>query len=286
MRSLRRALGLVAALSAGGGACASRASGSEDGGAPVDGSEGDGPRGGDGGEQPDAASGPDAARPAGIDFSIWSLQLPTGSGTSPTTIAPAKLMAGYSDAYFYVAADGGQAFMDPATGITTSGSQHCRTEMREDAPGGAQASWAATGTNVMRVVGSVQQVGGGAKGHVTVAQVFNGSDSIPLCELEYSTSKGGFVLLYEEAKGGGTTIDLGTPIALGAKYAFALSLSQGVLTVTVDDKQVYSHTPSAAIAAKRFYFKVGDYDQTASAGPISTTPYSIVEAYGVDVVHE
>ena len=66
-----------------------------------------------------------------MDFSIWSLQEPSGSGTSPTTISPSQLVAGYSDAYFYKAADGGQAFMDTKTGITTPGSTHCRPELRE-----------------------------------------------------------------------------------------------------------------------------------------------------------
>jgi hypothetical protein len=53
-----------------------------------------------------------ATQNATIDFSIWSLQEPSGSGTSPTTISPSQLVAGYSDAYFHKAADGGQVFMD------------------------------------------------------------------------------------------------------------------------------------------------------------------------------
>jgi hypothetical protein len=231
----------------------------------------------------DAAS--DGGPAAAIDFSIWSLQLPTGSGTSPTTIPPSALVAGYADAYFYVAPDGGRAFMDPMTGITTPGSQHCRTELREDTSDGQQAAWASTGTNTLTVSGAVVQVGGGASGHVTVGQVFDGT-GFPLAELQYSTSRGGFELLYEEAKGAGTTIDLKTPVALGARYTFALGLSQGVLTVAIDGQQVYTHTVSAAIAAGSFYFKLGDYDQTATAGPITAVPYTIVEAYAATVVHQ
>jgi hypothetical protein len=236
----------------------------------------------------DARSRPaDAATtPSGIDLSIWSLQLPTGAGTSPTTIPPDALVAGYTDAYFYIATDGGRAFMDPMTGITTAGSKHCRTELREDTSGGQQAAWASTGTNTLTVSGMVVQVGGGASGNVTVGQVFNGTDSIPLAELQYSTSRGGFQLLYEEAKGAGTTIDLKTPVALGARYTFALELSQGVLTVALNGQQVHTHAISAAIAAKRFYFKLGDYDQTATAGPITAVPYTIVEAYAATVVHQ
>ena len=221
-----------------------------------------------------------------IDYSIWTLQLPIGSGTSPTTISSAQLLVGYSDPYFYLAADGGQTFMDPATGTTTSGSQHCRSEMREAVAGGAQAAWSSSGINTMTVSGKVLKVGGGSAGDVTVGQVFNGTDSIPLCELSYSNSLGGFAMLYEEAKGGGKKTDLKTPVAPGTRYGFTLALSGGVLTVSINGKQVHSQTPSAGTLAKKFYFKFGAYDQTASAGAVSTTPYTVIETYSAAVVHK
>jgi hypothetical protein len=228
---------------------------------------------------------PEHPLPLPIDLSIWQLQLPIGSGTTPTTISAVELVTGFSDAYFYRSLDGGQVFMDPATGITTSGSQHCRTELREMTPDGRAAAWPSTGTNTLNVAGRILQVGGGASGHVTVGQVFNGTDSIPLAELEYSTKAGGFQLLYEEQKGGGTTTDLKAPVALGAPYSFTLELSRGVLTVGIGGKALYTKTPSAAVAAKTFYFKTGNYDQTATAGPISSTPYTIVEVVALDVTH-
>jgi hypothetical protein len=220
-----------------------------------------------------------------IDFSIWSLQEPSGSGTSPTTISPGQLVAGYSDAYFYQAADGGQAFMDTQTGITTPGSTHCRTELRELTSSGAHAAWAPSGTNTMDIAGQVTLLGGGSSGKVTVGQVYNSNDSIPLCELMYSGSVGGFVLHYEEAKGAGTDVDLQTPVALNTPYSFQLSLTNDVLTVSINGTQVYSHTPSSSILSKEFYFKCGNYDQSTSAGAVTTTPYTIVENYSINVVH-
>jgi hypothetical protein len=56
--------------------------------------------------------------------------------------------------------------------------------------------------------------------------------------------------------------------------------------VTIDGKQVYTHTPSAGILANKFYFKLGNYDQSTSAGTPTTIPHSIVEVYKVDLVHE
>jgi alginate lyase len=221
-----------------------------------------------------------------IDLSMWYLELPTGTGTSPTTIPASQLAAGFSDAYFYLGADGGQVFMDPATGITTPGSVHCRSELHETDSSGKGAEWTSSGTNTMTVSGTVLKVGGGSSGDVTIAQVFNDTDSITLCELQYNVGRGGLELFYEESKGNGGETDLKTPIALGSPYTFTLDFSSGVLTVTVNGKQVYSHTPSSAVSGNNFFFKVGNYDQTASAGPISTTPYTIVEDYSVDVVHE
>jgi hypothetical protein len=232
-----------------------------------------------------AAGGGPTSKP--IDYSIWVLQLPTGSGNSPTTISSKGLLDGYQSAYFYPSASsGGQVFMSPQTGITTSGSQHCRTEMRESVAGGGQAAWASTGTNTLTVEGKVTKVGGGTSGTVAVGQVFIGTDSIPLFELMYSNGAGGFKGLYEEAKGGGTVYDLKTKVALNERYTYTLELTKGQLTVSVNGKQVYTRTPSAATLAKKFYFKFGNYDQTATAGAISTTPYTVVEVYKAEVVHK
>jgi len=221
-----------------------------------------------------------------IDYSIWVLQLPIGPTNSPTTITSKQLLAGFKNEYFYPADDGGRIFMDPETGTTTSGSQHCRSEMRESTSSGGEAAWASSGTNIITVTGKVLKVGGGTSGNVTVGQLFNGTDSIPLIELEYNTGKAGFQLLYEEAKGGGSTTNLNTKVALNTQYTFTLSLTKGVATVNINGKDVYTKTPSAGILAKKFYFKFGAYDQSASLGPESTTPYTIVEAYSADVVHE
>jgi hypothetical protein len=226
----------------------------------------------------DIAAGQDGGPAPAIDYSIWQLQLPIGSGTSPTTVPPNQLAA-FSNAYFYRADDGGQIFMDPATGVTTSGSVHPRTELREMSPAGAGAAWPSDAINTMTVTGKV------LKGsNVTIAQVFNGPPSIPLAELQYSS--GGFTLFYEEAKGQGRSTGLGNAVPLNTKYTFAMALSKGVLSVSINGKQVYTHTPSAGILASKFYFKVGNYDQTSTRGAVSTAAHSIVEAYSVVVVHQ
>jgi len=220
---------------------------------------------------------------ASIDYQIWSLQQPDGS-----TISSSSLVSGYSSKYFYAVPDGGQAFMDPKTGTTTSGSSHPRSEMREQQSAGGNAAWSWSGTNTMTNQAAVTLQGGGSSGSTTIGQLFNSTDSIPLVELEYTAtpnSKGGnFKILYEEAKGAGTYTELSTKAALGAKFTYQLALSGGTATVSVNGSQVFSKKPS--FSGKTFYFKCGNYDQTAASGSVSTTPYTIVELYSVSVVHK
>jgi hypothetical protein len=217
-----------------------------------------------------------------IDFRIWSLQLPTGSGTSPTTISSSQLLAGYTSPYFYKATDGGYMFMSPQAGVTTPGSQHTRTEMRENSPGGGQASWPSTGTNEMSVTGKVHKVGG----TVAIGQLFIGTDSIPLCELFYIGSTNQFQLLYEEAKGAGENIKLNTGTPLNTMYTFKLALNNGQLIVTINDKVAYTRRPGAGTLGKRFYFKVGNYEQRSVRGTPTTTPFTVVQVYKAEVVHK
>jgi hypothetical protein len=236
---------------------------------------GDGGVGGSTGSAGGAAKGP-------IDYSMWQLELPIGNG-SPTTVPPKTLLAGFSNAYFFAAPDGGQMFMDPEHGVAFSGSVHPRSEMRETQPDGSEAMWTSSGTNTMTVTGKVTLLSGGNSGSATIAQVFV-ADSNTLCELQYNGS--GMKLFYEESKGNGESpVDLKTSIPMNTKYTFILGYSKGLLTVNLNGKQVYSRTPSSAVSGKKFFFKFGNYDQTASPGTPNTTPYTDVEVYSVDVTH-
>jgi hypothetical protein len=173
-------------------------------------------------------------------------------------------------------------FMDPKQGVTTSGSTRCRSELREQKLEGGNAAWPSNGTHSMTVEGKVVKRGSGS---IAVAQLFNSTDSIPLCELQYTTGNK-LMLLYEEAKGAATMYNMNTTVALDTRYSFSLAMVDGQLIVGINGKQVFTKTPSAGIRDNDFYFKVGNYDQSTSRGTPDTTPYSIVEVYKVDVVHD
>lgn len=212
-----------------------------------------------------------AVTPGGnIDWSPWSLQEPDGQTRTN--------LKAYKDSYFYPHGSY-QAFMDTMTGTTTSGSLHPRCELRET------ATWLASGQNALTVTGRVTQLGSGASGKTTVGQVFNADGAIPLAELIYQGSSK-FEVLYEEAKGAGTYTQTNVSVALGADYTYELSLSAGQLTVTINGTKVLTMTPSAAVANNHFYFKAGDYDQTATAGATSTVPYTIVESSAIQITHQ
>ena len=84
----------------------------------------------------------------------------------------------------------------------------------------------------------------------------------------------------------GDTFDMNTSVPLNARYTFSLEMLDGKLRVTINGKEVYTRTPSAGILDNKFYFKAGNYDQSAVAGTPDKTPYSIVATYSVTVEHD
>jgi Alginate lyase len=198
-----------------------------------------------------------------INWSPWSLQLPDNTTANPDST---------SNAWFY--RDGSfQAFMDPKTGTTTSGSVHCRTELHEN------ANWSSSGTNTLSATVKVTKIG---SGKTTIAQVFS-NNAHTLLELEYGT--GGFTAFYEEAKGAGSSTDIGHAVGLGSTFTYKVAFSGQTLTVTINGATAWTKVPSSAGSSGTFYFKAGNYDQSATSGPVSTTAYSIVEFSALSVSH-
>ncbi len=210
------------------------------------------------------------------NLSGWELQLPIGSTDNPQRV---ENPTSFSDAYFYVDTDGALTFMDPRTGVTTSGSLHPRSELRE-----LTAGWSPTGTNTMTATVAVMRV----PSTVTIAQIFQAPNapSKPLCELQYEA--GGHVVLFVEKSNeggqGGSTYDVGT-VTDGAKFTYAISLSKSEIAIGINTKTSTFSLPSS-FEGEHFYFKWGAYDQTASAGKTATTPGTVVKFYVHEVVHK
>ena len=165
--------------------------------------------------------------------------------------------------------------MDPTIGWTTSGSQHPRTELRED------ATWATSGTNIVDATVAVTQV----PDHTTIGQIFQGSGpSKPLCELQV-TAGGTVNLLLENTNQGGNATDhkVGT-VTIGKQFTYEMQLKGTTITVKINGVAT-SFTMDSSFDGETFYFKAGDYDQSATSGTPLTTPGTVVKFYALKITH-
>jgi hypothetical protein len=227
-----------------------------------------------------AAPALSTSSPPGSNFNLapFSLQLPIGSTGSVTTISGANLAAGYTNPYYFYtnSTDGSMVMMDPTQGWATSGSLHPRVELRET------AIWSTAGTNKLDATVAVIQV----PDHTTIGQIFQGSGpSKPLCELQF-TSAGKVQLLLENTnQGGSATIYPITNVPLGSTFNYELSLTGTTITVTVNGT-VQTFTMDSSFDGESFYFKAGNYDQTAVSGTPLTTPGTVVQFYALTLTHQ
>jgi len=217
--------------------------------------------------------------PPGKNFNLsgFTLQLPTGSSGNVDTVSGSQLAGGFTKSpYFYTdTGDGSMVMGDPSTGWTTSGSLHPRVELREN------ATWATSGTNVMTNTVAVTKV----PSHTTIGQIFQGTGpSKPLCELEF-TSGGVVQLLLEKTnQGGSSTMNTIASVGVGTKFTYTMQLSGTTITIKVGSTTKTFALPSSFVGEK-FYFKAGDYDQSAVSGTPKTTASTIVKFYALSIKH-
>ncbi|CDG82612.1 alginate lyase family protein [Janthinobacterium agaricidamnosum NBRC 102515 = DSM 9628] len=224
------------------------------------------------------ALSPSKAPGANFNLAPFTLQLPTGSSGKIDTVSASSLAAGYTNQYYFYTdkSDGAMVMMDPAQGWTTSGSRHPRTELREN------AIWSTKGRNKLNATVAVTKV----PKNTAIAQIFQGTGpSKPLCELQVTS--GGLVQFFlEDTNQGGSakTYPIIT-IPLGTRFNYELSLTGSTITVTVNNT-VRTFTMDSSFIGTSFYFKAGNYDQSAVAGPPLTTPGTVVKFYGLTLTHQ
>lgn len=164
---------------------------------------------------------------------------------------------------------------DPATGWTTSGSLHPRVELRET------ATWSTSGTNVIDATLTVTKV----PDHTAVGQIFQGSGpSKPLCELQVDAN-GTINLLLENTNQGGNATDhkVGS-VPVGTRFTYEMSLKGTTITVKINGV-ASAFTMDPSFDGENFYFKAGDYDQTAVSGTPVTSTSTVVKFYALKITH-
>lgn len=216
-----------------------------------------------------------------FDLTKWTLQEPLGRYPhSPLQIKSDKLSGkrGWKDSYFYYdQADSSITFMVPSTGVTTRGSLHVRCELREMNKNGTPAAWSLKTIHILRFTGSVTQLGGGTKGHTTLAQVFDATSGKPLGELEWKDKALEIYLENDPWGGSGKFYSLGS-VRLGQRYQVVLGVVHNKLVVSVQGSGLHVYSPRKSFLSDLFYFKMGNYDQTTKEGPVGT-PYTVVKVY-------
>ena len=227
---------------------------------------------------PSPSSGLNGNVSPGHNFNLapFTLQLPTGSADHPDTVSGSALTSFTDSPYFYTdKSDGSMVMADPKLGWTTSGSLHPRVEFREN------AIWKSSGTNILNGTVNVVEV----PKNTTIAQIFQGTGpSKPLCELQVGSS--GLVQLLLESKntGGTSTTPHITTVTIGKKFDYQLQLSGTTIFVTVNGVSTSFPMPADFIG-ESFYFKAGDYDQSATEGTPSSTASTVVQYYALSIKH-
>ncbi|KAJ3499360.1 hypothetical protein NLG97_g387 [Lecanicillium saksenae] len=225
---------------------------------------------------------PKCAPGGNFDLGYFNLQLPVGG---PDIIKSKQLQGcnGYTgDTFFTDKNTGEMVLLAPGnpdlTGCaTTSGSQHCRTELREVVhSSGANAAWSPKGTNTLTVTMKVVKSDDGTHG-TAIGQVFASEASKPLAEMYYSPSGDIVVGVKPDEDSNQVVTRLGN-VPIGTKFTYVLSYSNDKLSISINGKTTALDTFSWDSPA--CYFKSGNYNQGKSAAS------SEVRIFSIDVVHK
>lgn len=219
---------------------------------------------------PAALADPGCAPGGNFDLSFWSLQLPTGSSGTFTTIKSADLQgcSGYQDSNFSTDKSSGAIVLiapgnpDLTHCVTSSGSEHCRTELREvDSKTGKNAAWSPKKTNRLTVSMTVVAADDGSHG-TAIGQVFASAASKPLAEMYYSRKGEIVVGVKPDANSGQIVTKVGS-VPVGTQFEYKLEYSKDVLMVTINGKATKLDTGNWN--SPDCYFKAGNYNQGKSA---------------------
>jgi hypothetical protein len=217
-----------------------------------------------------------------FDLSLWALQEPTGFPNSPTTISADKLQT-FQDAYFFTdRKDGAMEFWDPEDGVVSAHSRYPRSELREMTAAGTPANWPLTGTHTLSASLRVTQV----PDHVCVGQIHIGTgtpaSTKPLLELFYYAD-GAIVAAVEQNPNGGNSVTHAIgDVPLGRQWSYVIGVSDGAISVRVDDGDTQTWPVPPNFYQESFFFKAGDDGQ--SVGDNSTIG-ARVSFYALDVAH-
>lgn len=213
-----------------------------------------------------------------LDLENWYIGLPVGEDEEPTNVEQPELATYSIDPWFTATPDcAAVRFRAAVNGVTTSGSDYPRSELREMTDSGTtKADWSSTsGTHTMVIEQAITALPED-KPHVVAGQIHDGSDDVSVFRLEGSK-------LY--ITDGDDKHELVTDdYVLGTRFQAKFVVEDGEI------KAYYNGVLRATIP-KSFsggYFKAGAYTQAncEKSSPCGDDNYGEVEIYELSVTHE
>lgn len=229
--------------------------------------------------QPSPTSAPGQAQYPGdiINLRTWKLTLPSGSNENPTEIKEEQLWNDYSHPQFFFVNGqrNGVVFRAPVNGVTTSGSDYPRSELREmNSTGEDGASWSSTsGTHTMFIDQAITAVPQ-TKQHVVAGQIHDSSDDLIVIRLE-----GSHLFINTDSQ----KVTLTNNYVLGTRFNVTFEVSGGQTRVYYNGVLKYTMNMSYSGA----YFKAGAYTQSNCSRETvcSASNYGEVVIYNLQITH-
>ncbi|WP_020667508.1 polysaccharide lyase family 7 protein [Amycolatopsis nigrescens] len=225
-------------------------------------------------------TGGDCEHPADVlDLTNWYVGLPIGEDESPTNVEQPELDTYSIDPWFVATPEcDAVQFRAAVNGVTTSGSNYPRSELREMKNSGTEkASWSSTSGRHTMVIEEAITAQPKDKPDVVAGQIHDANDDVSVFRLEGSK-------LYIT---NGNTSDhklVTENYVLGTKFQAKFVVEGGKI------KAYYNGVLQTTIS-KSFsggYFKAGAYTQAncEKSSPCEDGNYGEVKIYGLSVTHD
>lgn len=217
--------------------------------------------------------------PQAINLTNWKLQLPTGGNEKPTEIKTPQL-ATYSGPPWYVRESNGLRFRAAVNGVTTSGSDYPRSELREMINNGKdQAKWnTSSGTHTM-IIEQAITAHPSSKKDVVAGQIHDDKDDVIVVRLE---GKKLFIKVGDNQAG--PTLDAN--YTFGKKFTIKFEVKGGKTSMYYNNGSTPVYTMSQSYTGA--YFKAGAYTQSncSKESNCSANNYGEVMIYRLIVTHQ
>jgi poly(beta-D-mannuronate) lyase len=222
----------------------------------------------------------DRSLPSGIlNLTNWKLTVPTDGEDSEDAVEidQPKLLRYQDPRFFHVdAQQKGVVFRADVRGVTTSGSDYPRTELREMRAGGRkEAAWSnRSGTHVMTINQAITATPP-KKPEVVAGQIHDGDDDVIMIRLEGTR-------LFVEAEGKDDPVGvLDANYVLGTPFTVQVTANSAGIRVTYNGTRAVVYKK----VSEDMYFKAGAYVQSNKGEGEPKGAYGEVVIYSLSVQH-